>query len=71
MKKYLWIFKELQTEFVILVELPVDTSGTISLSMGDEAYQGFTATFNEDGTGFTIAPTIPKKVYKTLNWKFH
>lgn len=53
-------------EFVIPVELPVDTSGTISLSMGDEAYQGFTATFNEDGTGFTIAPTIPKKVYKNI-----
>ena len=53
-------------EFVIPVELPVDTSGTISLSMGDEAYQGFTATFNEDGTGFTIAPTIPKKVYTNI-----
>ncbi|WP_242821373.1 DUF4214 domain-containing protein [Candidatus Arthromitus sp. SFB-mouse] len=53
-------------EFVIPAELPVDTSGTISLSMGDEVYQGFTATFNEDGTGFTIAPTIPKKVYTNI-----
>lgn len=53
-------------EFTIPAELPVDTSGSISLNMGDEAYQGFTATFNEDGTGFTIAPTIPKKVYTNI-----
>lgn len=53
-------------EFTIPVELPVDTSGTIMLSMGDEAYQGFTATFNADGSGFTIAPTIPKKKYTNI-----
>ena len=53
-------------EFTIPVDLPVDIGGTIALSMGDEAYQGFTATFNEDGSGFTISPTIPKKKYTNI-----
>ena len=34
--------------------------------MGDEAFTGFSIKFNENGTGFTIEPTIPKKKYENI-----
>lgn len=46
--------------------LNIETSGEISLRMGDEAYQGFRAKFNEDGSSLIIEPTIPKKKYENI-----
>lgn len=46
--------------------LQIDKDSPIELSMGDEAYKGFTATLNEQGTAFVIKPTIPKKKYENI-----
>lgn len=46
--------------------LEIDKDSPIELSMGDEAYKGFTATLNEQGTAFVIKPTIPKKKYENI-----
>lgn len=46
--------------------LPVDTSGELGLVMGDEEYSGFSIAFSDDGSGFTITPTIPKKTYTNI-----
>lgn len=47
-------------------ELEIDTEQPIGLIMGDEPFTGFTISFNENGTGFTIEPTIPKKKYENI-----
>ena len=47
-------------------EIQVDASKEIGLSMGEEAYKGFTVKFTENGTGFVIEPTIPKKKYTNI-----
>ncbi len=46
--------------------LPVDTSGELGLVMGDEEYSAFSIAFSNDGKGFTITPTIPKKKYTNI-----
>lgn len=47
-------------------ELDIDLEKSIGLKMGDEAFTGFSIKFNENGTGFTIEPTIPKKKYENI-----
>lgn len=47
-------------------ELDIDLEKSIGLKMGDEPFTGFSIKFNENGTGFTIEPTIPKKKYENI-----
>lgn len=47
-------------------ELDIDLEKPIGLIMGDEPFTGFSIKFNENGTSFTIEPTIPKKKYENI-----